>query len=81
MGVPILNRNVPLNFSSSRISLTAIPEDLIQPYYGHRYSGRDNDGKVTFRESCYQIAIFSRLLWRSLFIGVKAPAKCPRTGS
>ena len=51
--------------------LILIPDTKIQPGLGHRYSGRDNDSKVSFRESVYQLKIFGRAFWRSFKIGLK----------
>lgn len=51
--------------------LIHIPEIKIQPAINHRYSGRDNDNKESFRESLYQIKIFGGALWRSFKIGFK----------
>ena len=48
--------------------LILVPDLKIQPGIHHLYSGRDNDSKVSFRESLYQIRIFGRALWRSFKI-------------
>ena len=55
--------------------LILVPDLKIQPGIHHLYSGRDNDSKVSFRESLYQIRIFGRALWRSFKIGLKKNIK------
>ncbi len=57
--------------------LTQFPLEKIHPEIGHLYSGRDNDGKTTTRETMYQLRVFARGLWHSLLIGLGLK---PRTG-
>lgn len=46
-----------------------VPLERIQPDHGHRFSGRNNDGKEGLGESLYQIRKFLGALWRSFQIG------------
>jgi cytochrome P450 len=55
-----------------RALLIHIPEPQIQPEKGHRFSGRNNDGKQGFGESSYQLRKFLRALWQSFKIGRQA---------
>ncbi len=49
-----------------RVFLTHVPDSRIQPSLGHRYSGRNNDGNASVRESLYQIKILLRAILASL---------------
>lgn len=55
-----------------RALLIHVPDAQIQPEKGHRFSGRNNDGKQGFGESCYQLRKFLGALWRSFKIGRQA---------
>jgi cytochrome P450 len=46
-----------------------LPLERIQPEQGHRFSGRNNDGKEGLSESLYQLRKFLGALWRSFQIG------------
>jgi hypothetical protein len=46
-----------------------VPLEQIQADHGHRYSGRNNDGKEGLGESLYQLRKFLGALWRSFQIG------------
>ncbi len=52
-----------------KVFLLQLDDAQIQPQIGHRYSGRDNDGKGSITESLYQTLVFGRALWRSCWIG------------
>lgn len=49
-----------------------VPDARIQPEKGHRFSGRNNDGKQSFGASVYQLRRFLGALWRSFKIGYQA---------
>jgi len=55
-----------------RALLIHVPQAQIQPEHGHRFSGRNNDGKQGFGESSYQLQKFLGALWRSFKIGRQA---------
>lgn len=59
--------------------LIQYPIEFLEPEIGHLYSGRDNDGKESFKESFYQIKIFVRAIWQSFWIGLgkEKLARCP----
>jgi hypothetical protein len=46
-----------------------VPLEQIRPDHGHRFSGRNNDGKEGLGESLYQLRKFLGALWRSFQIG------------
>jgi hypothetical protein len=62
-----------------RSLLIHIPDAKIQPDKGHRYSGRNNDGKQGFGESMYQVRKFLGALWRSYRIGRQARLRSKAT--
>jgi hypothetical protein len=43
----------------------------IQPQQGHLYSGRDNDQSSGFKETLYQLRVFSKVLLKSFFLRFK----------
>ncbi len=55
--------------------LILLPDNKIQPGLGHLYSGRDNDSKVSLKESLYQMKVFGRALCKSFTIGLKKVSK------
>jgi hypothetical protein len=59
-----------------RALLIHVPLEQIQPEKGHRYSGRNNDGKQGFGESRYQLRKFLGALWQSYKMGRKAKMAC-----
>ena len=47
------------------VLLTDFEFERIEPNQGHLYSGRDNDGGESFRETLYQLRVMLRAVWES----------------
>lgn len=78
IGKPIA---MELQVEMLKIFLSQLDEAQIQPQIGHRYSGRNNDRTGSVAESLYQVRVFARALWRSLWIGrAQAKQECPWKG-